>query len=113
MSLKFHGWLDWILIAAALPMPWVLGFHVYREATVYFMILAGAGLLLNALTNYPAGLIRKIPFRTHRLVEWSTPPAFMIFPWISFSEAGLMPVAITTLGLIIFLNATFVRPDSK
>jgi hypothetical protein len=109
-ELRLHVALDYLLVAAGLLAPWVLGFSHHTAATVYALGLALFGLGLNLVTDYPGGLWKQLPFAWHRWVEWAAPPAFIVVPWWFFSDAGAMPVFLTVVGLAIALNATLAAP---
>jgi len=107
--LTLHVAFDYALVAIGFASPWFLRFSEYEGATQYALALAAFGLLLNVLTAYPGGLWKLLPFRWHRFVELTSPPAFMMVPWLFFAEAGAMPWAFTCIGAAIFVNATLTR----
>ena len=62
-----HGIIDYIFGVAQLTAPGLLGFNKgvrLKEG------VAAAGLVLySALTDYPAGVKKVIPFKTHRAID--------------------------------------------
>jgi len=110
IGLGQHVALDYLYVGAGLVAPWVLGFSQHTGATAYALALAVFGLGLNALTDYPGGVLRVIPFRWHRLVEWASPPAFVVVPWLFFAHAGAMPWFLSAVCAAIVLNTAFTRP---
>lgn len=109
-NLHRHVILDYALVIAGFAGPWLLQFSHLPAATLYTLALAGFGLLLNLLTQYPGGVWKLIPFRWHRLVEWSSPFAFIVVPWVFFGDAGAMPWLLTAISSLIVLNATLSTP---
>lgn len=110
ISLDTHVALDYGLVALGLAAPWLLGFSHLAGATAYTLALAAFGLGLNLVSNFPGGLWKRLPFRWHRLVEWSSPPPFIVGPWLFFADAGAMPWVLSAIGTGILLNAALTRP---
>lgn len=67
-------------------------------------------MTLNLVTDYPLGLIKRVPFKRHKLIEPTSPPIFIGIPWYFFSDAGLMPWATSTIGVLALLNALLTQP---
>ena len=109
-NLRLHVGLDYLFVALGLVAPCVLVYSQNFEATAYTLALTLFGFGLNLVTDYPGGLWRKLPFKWHRYVEWTTPVPFILIPWLFFSHAGAMPWFLTALGVAILLNSTFTRP---
>ena len=106
-SLKRHVALDYALVGFGALAPWLFGFSHLPAATAYTLALVLLGAGLNVVTDYPGGVWKVLPFRWHRIIEWSSPGAFVLVPWLFFREAGAMPWAVSALGLAIVANATF------
>jgi hypothetical protein len=70
---------------------WLLGYSEYADAAKYAVALFFIGMGLNVVTDYPLGILKKVPFKWHRLVELTSPPLFIEIPWYFFSDAGAMP----------------------
>jgi hypothetical protein len=64
---------------------------------------------MNLITNYPLGVLKMLPMKWHRRVEFTTPGPFIAVPWIFFSEAGAMPWACTAAGLLVVVNALLTQ----
>jgi hypothetical protein len=111
--LSLHVVLDYAFVLIGLSAPWTLGFQEQTAAMLYTLGLAAFGLGLNAVTRYPGGVWKVLPFKWHRYIEWAAPPAFVVVPWILFSNAGAMPYVLSALGVGIFANATLTRPISS
>lgn len=106
IGLRLHAAFDMLLVALGLIGPFALGYSHLIWPTLYTVGAALFGLGLSAVTDYPAGLWRRLPFALHRLIEWSAPLPFILVPWLLFAEAGAMPWFMTALGIAIVLNAS-------
>ena len=109
-SLKLHAINDLVALLFLLASPWLLGFSEHADATKYTVALFFIGMGLNVITDYPLGIVKKLPFKWHRLVEVTSPPLFIVIPWYFFSDAGLMPWVASTVGILAVLNAALTRP---
>jgi hypothetical protein len=109
IPLNLHAALDALILGGLLMSPWMLGFSHHREASLWVVVLFAGGMGLNLITNYPLGLIKKLPMKWHRWVEFTTPGVFIAVPWLFFAHAGAMPWACTAAGALVVLNALFTR----
>jgi hypothetical protein len=110
ISLSMHAAGDLIALSFLLVSPWLLSFSHFTAATQYTVALFFIGMSLNVVTDYPLGLLKKIPFKWHRIVEITSPPIFIGVPWYFFSDAGLMPWVATFVGVGAVLNSILTRP---
>ena len=110
ISLKLHAAGDLAALTFLLASPWLLGYSQYSTATQYTVALVVIGMGLNFVTDYPLGLIKKLPFKWHRIVELTSPPIFIVVPWYFFSDAGLMPWVASAVGVGALLNSLLTRP---
>jgi hypothetical protein len=106
---QVHASIDIALVVFGFAAPWLFGYSHLRDATLYTLLVAFIGVALNAVTDYPAGLWRKLPFRWHRIIEYTSPVPFIVVPWLFYASAGAMPWVLTVLGILIVLNAVTVR----
>jgi hypothetical protein len=84
-----HGVIDYAAIALLAVAPSIFGFGG-TPATLCYAI-AVAYLLLAALTAYPLGLVKIIPFTFHGGVELVLAPLLAALPWLAnFAD---LPVA--------------------
>lgn len=109
ISLRTHAVLDAVLLTFILLAPWLLGYTEHAAATQWSVALFFLGMGLNVITNYPLGLIRKLPMKFHKMVEFTSPGIFIAIPWLFFRDAGIMPWAATAVGVGVLLNAVFTR----
>jgi hypothetical protein len=107
--LGLHAALDALLLGFVLISPWLLGFSDQLPATAWCIALVFIGMSLNVATDYPLGIIRKIPMSWHRLVELTTPVPFIAIPWWFFADAGAMPWATSAAGVGVVLNAALTH----
>lgn len=109
IPLGAHAFFDVALVAIGLSGPFVLGFSNQFWPAAYTIGASLFGFALNAITDYPIGLWRKLPFAAHRLIEWTAPLPFVVVPWMYFADAGPMPWLMSAIGVAIFLNAAFTQ----
>ena len=109
ISLKTHAVLDAALLGFILIAPWLLGYTQHVGATQWSVALFFIGMGLNIVTDYPLGLLRKLPMKFHRMVEMTSPGLFIAIPWLFFRDAGPMPLVATAVGVGVLLNTLFTR----
>ena len=74
INLKAHAILDALLVLVAASSPWLLGSSENQDATRYTFIVIAIGMGLNLVTDYPLGIVKKLAFKWHRVVEWLSLP---------------------------------------
>ncbi len=77
-----HGLLDYTTGALFLASPWLLGFS--RQETAR-RVAVGTGLAvlgLSAMTDYEAGLVRRVPMKTHLAIDTATGVLVAASPWL-------------------------------
>lgn len=109
ISLRTHALLDAVLLGFILVAPWLLGYSQHVGATQWSVALFFIGIGLNVVTDYPLGLVRKLPMKFHKMVEMTSPGLFIAIPWLFFRDAGAMPWAATAVGAGVLLNTLFTR----
>ena len=109
ISLRTHAILDAVLLGFILVAPWLLGYTQHVGATQWSVALFFIGMGLNVVTDYPLGLVRKLPMKFHKMVEMTSPGLFIVIPWLFFRDAGVMPWAATAVGVGVLLNTLFTR----
>ncbi|HSG66482.1 MAG TPA: hypothetical protein VLD39_15845 [Gammaproteobacteria bacterium] len=113
ITLRLHAVNDLVGLAFLLASPWLLGFDEHASATRCTVALVVIGMSLNFVTDYPLGIVRKLPFKWHKLVELMSPPLFIVAPWIFFADAGAMPWVTSILGLLVIVNAALTRASAE
>lgn len=79
---SIHGLLDYSTGALFLVSPWLLGFSRQPAAR---QVAVGTGLAvlgLSVLTDYEAGLVRRIPMKTHLTIDTATGVLVAASPWL-------------------------------
>lgn len=82
---RLHGVIDYLAVLALLAAPAALGLSGGPRAVSY--TVAAAHLLLTALTAFPLGLRKTIPFSIHGAAELAVGLALMAVPWLAGFEA--------------------------
>jgi hypothetical protein len=80
ISPKLHGALDYATAATTALMPLLT--HVTRPAARTAESWAAAYALLSALTDYPLGVKRGVPFRAHGSIDRTLGLVLPALPWI-------------------------------
>jgi hypothetical protein len=80
LDARIHGYLDVAVIAALVLAPTLLGFDGRAASLCY--VLAGLHTALTALTAYPMGWLKMIPFPVHGGLEAVLAPALVAAPWL-------------------------------
>ena len=109
INLKMHAINDLIALVFTLVSPWLLGYSDNVLATWYAVAMFMGGMGINLISDYPLGLVKLVPMKMHRMVEFTTPGIFIVVPWVFFRDAGAMPWALTAAGVLIVLNSLFTR----
>ena len=80
ISPRLHGVLDYATAAATALMP-LLG-RASRPAARTAEIWAASYAVLSALTDYPMGLRRRVPFDAHGTIDKTLSAVLPALPWI-------------------------------
>jgi hypothetical protein len=77
----FHGLLDYGLASAFLLMPLlVVGFPPVAGVLAFFFGVMY--LIVSAITRYPLGAFKLIPFRIHGVIEAIMAVVWIVSPWL-------------------------------
>jgi hypothetical protein len=109
IRLGLHAAIDWILVVVGLAGPLVLGYFDQLWPTVYTYAAVGIGILLNAATDYPGGVLKLLPMRWHQFIEWTSPAPFIAGPWLLFPEPAEMKWLLTGVGVAVLLNTALTQ----
>jgi hypothetical protein len=96
-----HAVLDYLYAAAALAAPKVGGFEDEPKAKLVCQAHAIATFKTSALTDYELGIIKKIPFKVHLMIDAGAAVFGLAAPWL-FGFAHNKRARNTILGLAIF-----------
>jgi len=114
MSTKVHGIIDYIVGIVLLLAPFIFRFSHHEVATVFTIIVGLAVLLQAALTDYEAGIIRRIPMKTHLMVDALVGLLLIVSPWLfMFSETVIWPHVLVGLFVLIGAGATQREPSPE
>ena len=79
---KVHGLLDYTTGALFIASPWLLDFADNDKARQVAVGTGIAVLGLSAFTDYEAGLVKKVPMKTHLTVDSLTGILVAASPWL-------------------------------
>lgn len=102
ISLKAHGILDFVTVAAFAIIPTVVGLSGIPAILCY--VLSAVHFLMTILTDFPFGLIRVLPVRIHKFVESVVGPTLLVMPWLlGFSGDPAARYVFIAAGLVVIL----------
>ena len=108
-----HGILDYLVGAALVAAPFVLGFDG-GAPTAASVVLGVALLIIAGSTQLPTGLVHSLPAALHALLDYAIAAAAIAAPFVlGFSgdrTATPALVAIGVLQLLQTLATRFLRP---
>ena len=110
ISLALHAKIDLAVLTFVLVSPWLFGFTEHKGATIMAVCAFVVGMSLNVVTDYPAGLLKLVPMKLHKMIEMTTPPMTLVVPWVFFADAGAFPLVMTAAGLVVIANGLLTRP---
>lgn len=79
---KVHGLLDYTTGVLFLASPWLLNFADDHKARQVAVSTGLAVLGLSAFTDYEAGLMKKVPMKTHLTIDTLTGVLVAASPWL-------------------------------
>jgi hypothetical protein len=110
IELRTHAAIDVAALVFVLVSPWLLGYSEHRGATTMAVLCFVFGMGLNLVTDYPVGLLRKLPMKLHRFMELTSPPITLVVPWMYFADAGAFPWVMSFAGIAVVANALLTKP---
>ncbi len=89
---KVHGVLDYVSGGLFLASPWLFGF-ADKPAAKWVPVAAGTAALSSSLfTDYEAGVVRKLPMKTHLSLDLAEGALLAASPWLfGFSKKVYLP----------------------
>jgi hypothetical protein len=112
ISTRIHGILDYLLAGFLLAAPWICDFSGDRHAQLIALALGGLLLLMSALTEYEAGLLRLVPFPFHRFGDLLL-GLLLAFSPIHFGISGTPAIVFIIVGFFEIVLAAVTRPLKK
>lgn len=124
LSSRIHGISDYLIGAAFIFLPWIMGFSNYSYSPWMLMIAGIAIIVYSIMTRYEAGYIGLLSLRTHLLFDLVLGLFLMTSPFLlNFENRLSLPhIAGGALLVLLFLftnpRATAVhgpqlKPDEK
>lgn len=101
LGASVHGLLDYVAVALFAAVPTLFGLVGLPAALLY--VLAAVHLLVSLATRYPFGLLKRIPFNAHGLLELVVAVGLAAAPWLlGFSDQATTRSVYIGLGLVLF-----------
>ena len=108
---RLHGVADWLMGAALVALPWLLGLDPSRPEGMIPMAIGVAGLIVTFFTDHELGVVRRIPMVGHLWVDALAGASLAASPWL-FGFADRTWVPHVALGVVELIAAfvTKLRP---
>ena len=100
LSLNQHGYLDYLTVVIFLLSPSLIGLTGLAGTIAY--LLAAIHLAMTLITDFPLGVIKKLPFSIHGWVERVVGPVLVVLPFV-FGFDGAAKVFYLVIGIVILL----------
>lgn len=111
---KTHGMLDYLTGILLIVAPWLFDFAQMGAETWVPVIVGITIILMSVFTSYELGLIRKIPLKTHLIVDVVTGLFLALSPWIfDFAEIIYWPHVLFGVMEMAAGLVTKTKPDSS
>jgi hypothetical protein len=98
---RVHAVLDYLYAGAALAAPKIGGFEDEPKAKLVCQAHGIATLKTSLLTDYELGLVKKIPFKVHLMIDLGAALFGLASPWL-FGFSQNKRARNTILGLALF-----------
>ena len=95
-----HGYLDYLTVVIFLLAPSLIGLTGLAETIAY--LLAGIHLAMTLVTDFPLGVVKKLPFSIHGWVERVVGPVLVLLPF-AFGFEGAGKAFYIVIGIVIIL----------
>ena len=95
-----HGYLDYLTVVIFLLAPSLIGLTGLAGTIAY--LLAAIHLAMTLVTDFPLGVIKKLPFSIHGWVERVVGPVLVVLPFV-FGFDGAAKVFYLVIGIVIIL----------
>jgi len=101
LGASIHGVLDYVAVALFAAAPALFGLAGLPAMALY--ALAAVHLLVSLATRYPMGLLKRIPFNAHGLLELVVAVGLVAAPWLlDFSDQATARSVYIGLGVVLF-----------
>lgn len=109
MGSRAHGMVDYPMGALLMSAPLLFKLDT-REIATWIPVAIGASMTaVSAMTDYEAGVSRKIPFKTHLMIDAISGVALAISPFL-FRSRNRQWIPHVIFGLSELLTAVMTRP---
>lgn len=99
-----HGYLDYVTVVLFLIAPSLLGLTDMAGTIAY--LLAAIHLAMTLVTDFPLGVVKKLPFPIHGWVERVVGPALVLLPF-AFGFNSTAQSFFIVIGVVIILVGLF------
>jgi hypothetical protein len=110
LSQRVHGFLDYAAVAAFLAAPATL--HLSGFPAFLSYALGGVHGLITFHTNFPLGVVKRMPFRLHATIELLVGVLLLLLPQLSPAFDGTARPFFTVMGGVIFVAWLFSNMES-
>ena len=93
-----HGYLDYLTVVIFLLAPSLIGLTGMAGTIAY--LLAGIHLAMTLVTDFPLGVVKKLPFPIHGWVERIVGPVLVLLPF-AFGFDGAAKAFYIVIGIVI------------
>ncbi len=107
---RLHGYLDVVFIVCFVVGPLVFGLG--GTPAIVSLLLAALLLILTLMTQYPLGVVRRIPFFVHGLIELAVTIFVAVLPRIDGYAPG-SPARRFYWAMAILLAAVWLLTDYR
>jgi hypothetical protein len=113
ISRRQHGFTDYSYIPLALALPKLAGFQEDApKAAMLTRVLAGNILVSSIFTRAEWGIIKKIPFKTHLVLDVAVGAFAASAPWLfGFAKNKAARNSFLLLGAFGLLAGTLSKPE--
>ncbi|UOR03690.1 hypothetical protein MUN82_12095 [Hymenobacter aerilatus] len=111
ISRRQHGFTDYSYIPLALALPKLAGFEEEETATTLTRVLAGNILASSLFTRAEWGLFKKLPFKTHLVLDVAVGVLAASSPWLfGFAKNKAARNSFLLLGAFGIMAGTLSQP---
>jgi hypothetical protein len=111
MDSRTHGVLDYLTVGFLLMLPRALRWN--KPITTTFTAAALGTLGYSLLTRYELGIIRKIPFRTHLVLDALNGAFFCMAPLLFRKHHPTVQAAMVGIGLFEIVASVSTEDDTE
>lgn len=107
-----HGFTDYSYIPLALTFPKLAGFDNEKKAVTMTRVLAGNILVSSFFTRAEWGVVKKMPYKTHLILDVAVGVLAASSPWLlGFAHNKAARNAFLLLGTFGILAGTLSKPE--